>query len=97
MNGDKLEPQQILEATQRLKLAGDISRANVILLLEGGEELNVGTISERLKHPRPVTSSHLSLLRVGGLCEALREGRERYYRLTKIGEMAAKWLREAAR
>ena len=83
---------------------GDKTRLSIMALLADGE-MNVTTICKKLKLPQSSTSHHLSLLRLGGLVKARRDGKQIFYsqadlskhrlgrksELTKAGNNAAKF------
>ena len=57
---------------------GDKTRLSIMALLADGE-MNVTTIQKKLKLPQSSTSHHLSLLRIGGLVETRRDGKQIFY------------------
>ena len=61
---------------------GDKFRQDIIMVLAGGERLNVTAIAERIPLSRPAISHHLKALRQAGLIELERVSRENFYRLT---------------
>ena len=86
-SSDHLEgPSLTLEASdlRRLgdlfRLLGDRTRLAILRELTGGE-INVGTLCDILKLPQPTVSHHLSLLRVSGLIDNRRAGKQVFYRL----------------
>lgn len=46
--------------------------------------MTVGRLAERMALPQPNVSQHLALVRVAGLVEAERDGREIRYRLADL-------------
>ncbi|MBN2069760.1 MAG: ArsR family transcriptional regulator [Opitutales bacterium] len=66
------------EAWDTLKLLSDATRLRVILLLRN-EELSVAELQEILDMGQSRISSHLALLRNGGLLEDRKEGKRTYY------------------
>ncbi len=57
---------------------GDKTRLRIMTLLTGGE-MNVTAIQKKLQLPQSSVSHHLSLLRLGGLAQARREGKQIFY------------------
>ena len=57
---------------------GDKTRLSIMALLTKGE-MNVTTLCNKLKLPQSSTSHHLSLLRLGGLVQARRDGKQIFY------------------
>jgi DNA-binding transcriptional ArsR family regulator len=57
---------------------GDKTRLSIMALLADGE-MNVTAICNKLKLPQSSTSHHLSLLRIGGLVQARRDGKQIFY------------------
>jgi DNA-binding transcriptional ArsR family regulator len=62
-------------------LIGDPHRAGFLLALAGGGECSAGELAQRTGASTSLASGHLAKLREGGLVEAERRGRNRYYRL----------------
>ena len=62
------------------RLLGDGTRLSILRTLSSGE-VNVGTLCDILKLPQPTVSHHLSLLRVSGLIDNRRAGKQVFYRL----------------
>jgi DNA-binding transcriptional ArsR family regulator len=62
-------------------LIGDPHRAGFLLALAGGGECSAGELARRTGASTSLASGHLAKLREGGLVEAERRGRNRYYRL----------------
>lgn len=61
---------------------GDVTRQQIIVLLENAETLNVTQLAKKLPLSRPAISHHLGVLRQAGLVGVRRQGTERYYFLT---------------
>ena len=57
---------------------GDKTRLSIMMLLTEGE-MNVTTLCNKLKLPQSSTSHHLSLLRIGGLVQTRRDGKQVFY------------------
>ncbi len=62
------------------RLLGDRTRLSILQVLSGGET-NVGALCKLLKLPQPTVSHHLGLLRVSGLIDNRRAGKQVFYRL----------------
>jgi hypothetical protein len=50
-------------------------------------EMNVGGLVDAIQNSQPATSHHLALMRSSGVVQANRIGKERYYKLTRIGQI----------
>ncbi len=57
---------------------GDKTRLTIMTLLAKGE-MNVTTLCNKLRLPQSTVSHHLSLLRIGGLVETRRDGKQIFY------------------
>ncbi|MDP6637335.1 MAG: metalloregulator ArsR/SmtB family transcription factor [Phycisphaerae bacterium] len=57
---------------------GDKTRLSIMMLLTNGE-MNVTSLCNKLKLPQSSVSHHLSLLRIGGLVETRRDGKQIFY------------------
>lgn len=62
---------------------GDEHRQRILLTFEPGERLNVGQIAEVSTLARSTVSHHLKVLRMAGVLEAERHGKEIYFRVNK--------------
>ena len=62
----------------------DETRLGLCLALQAGER-NVNTLCARLKLPQPRVSHHLALLRLHGLVQGRRQGKEVYYSVNAAG------------
>jgi len=60
-----------------LRLIADPTRLRILSMLSENE-MNVGAICGVLGQNQPAISHHLALLRVGGLVEARREGKNNF-------------------
>ncbi len=80
-----LRKRQIQRAANLLKHVSDPTRLQVISLLSERER-HVGGICEELTQSQPAVSHHLALLRLGGLIDRRREGKNNIYSLTDAGE-----------
>lgn len=70
-------------------LIGDQARATVLCALAGGAALPATDLARRARVTAPTMSAHLARLVEGGLLEAARQGRHRYYRLANADVAAA--------
>ena len=70
-------------------LIGDQARATVLCALAGGTALPATELARRARVTAPTMSAHLVRLVEGGLVEAQRQGRHRYYRLANADVAAA--------
>ncbi|QIS22227.1 ArsR/SmtB family transcription factor [Nocardia terpenica] len=75
-----LPPVELVEATSTaLRMLADPTRLRLLWLLSG-EELDVGTVAERVTLARPAVSQHLAKLELAGLVARRRDGRRMLYR-----------------
>jgi len=63
-------------------LAGDPARANMLTALMSGRALTASELAHEAGVTLQTASSHLAKLQDGGLVEAEKQGRHRYFRLT---------------
>jgi SAM-dependent methyltransferase len=75
-------------SVQRLRAAGETTRARILHLLSAGE-LSVGELAQILGQSQPRLSRHLKFLTAAGLVERLPEGSWVFYRLPAEGEARA--------
>ncbi|HVZ92270.1 MAG TPA: helix-turn-helix domain-containing protein [Rhizomicrobium sp.] len=80
-------------------LAGDPARANMLSALIGGKALTAGELAREAGVTAQTASAHLAKLLDGGLVEALRQGRHRYFRLAgpDVAEMLETMMNVAER
>ena len=62
---------------------GDRTRLRMMALLADGE-MNVTAVQKKLKLPQSSASFHLNLLRVGGLVQTRRDGKQIFYSLADL-------------
>ena len=62
---------------------GDEHRQRILLTFGRGEELTAGQIAAVSTLSRPAVSHHLKILRVAGVLQSRKEGREIWYRVDK--------------
>ena len=76
---------QIQRAAGLLKHISDPTRLQVISLLSERERHVMG-LCEELTQRQPAVSHHLTLLRLGGIIDRRRQGKNNFYSLTHTGE-----------
>lgn len=69
------------DLVERLRAAGESTRARVLLLLDNGE-LSVGELAQILGQSQPRLSRHMKFLTAAGLVERMPEGAWVFYRLS---------------
>jgi DNA-binding transcriptional ArsR family regulator len=72
--------QRIRELAQVFHLMGNESRLRILVTLQKGE-VNVTHLCRGLGISQPTVSRHLAILRMGGLVQARRSGKEIFYSL----------------
>ena len=77
---------------QILKLLGDPSRLRIVYALADEREVNVTTLARKLRLSQPTVSRHLSILRMSGLAENRRSGKEIFYALVPNRKRSIKAL-----
>ena len=80
-----LRKRQIQRAASLLKHVSDPTRLRVISLLSERER-HVGGLCEALTQSPPAVNHHLTLLRLAGLIDRRRQGKNNIYSLTDTGE-----------
>jgi DNA-binding transcriptional ArsR family regulator len=95
-NKAMLRKRQIQRAASLLKHVSDPTRLRVISLLSERER-HVGGLCEELTQSQPAVSHHLALLRLGGLIDRRRQGKNNIYSLTDAGERLSKIVEGVAR
>jgi ArsR family transcriptional regulator, zinc-responsive transcriptional repressor len=88
-NEAALLKRRIQRAANLLKHVSDPTRLQVVSLLAEGER-HVGGLCEDLIQSQPAVSHHLALLRLGGIIERRRQGKNNFYSLTDAGERLSK-------
>jgi DNA-binding transcriptional ArsR family regulator len=68
------------EARTFLKALASETRQEILFLFSGGGELTVGEVAERLSLAQSAASTHLAMLRDGGLLTSRKEWKTVYYR-----------------
>ena len=72
--------QTVTVLAQMFRALGDQTRLAILMLLADGE-LNVSTLCRKLKAAQPSVSHHLGILRLGGMVNTRRNGKEIFYSL----------------
>jgi DNA-binding transcriptional ArsR family regulator len=67
-----------------LKQVSDPTRLQVISMLSEGER-HVGGLCDQFNLSQPAVSHHLALLRLGGIVDRRRQGKNNFYSLTDTG------------
>ena len=80
-------------------LAGDPARANMLAALLAGKALTATELANEAGVTAQTASSHLGKLEAGGLVDAVKQGRHRYFRLAgaDVAEMLESMMGVAAR
>jgi ArsR family transcriptional regulator, arsenate/arsenite/antimonite-responsive transcriptional repressor len=78
-----------MKLVQLFKALSDDSRLNLVLALADGP-MKAGDLGEAIGMSQPTTSHHLKLLRLFGVVNSTRKGREIFY--TLIGKSGAKGI-----
>ncbi|HWR97133.1 MAG TPA: metalloregulator ArsR/SmtB family transcription factor [Candidatus Methanoperedens sp.] len=74
----KIDQERIERAAEVLKTVAHPVRLRIVELLEGGEK-SVSEIKELLGVSQPLTSQHLSQMRMRGVLGSRRDGSQVYY------------------
>ena len=84
-----LADHEIVELSELFKLLGDPNRLRILLLICRHGELNVTSMCDKLGLQQPLVSHHLALLRMAGVLELRRQGKEHHYRVCRkrFGQM----------
>lgn len=77
------------------RILGDPSRLRIVSTLTTGE-MNVTQICRSLRMSQPTVSRHLSILKMSGLAEARRDGKEMFYSLPASTKRTLKSLIDRA-
>ncbi|ADD45012.1 ArsR/SmtB family transcription factor [Stackebrandtia nassauensis] len=73
------------EAQAFLKALASPTRQQIMFAFDGGGELTVGDVAERLELAQSATSTHLAMLRDAGILVARRDWKTVYYRANPAG------------
>ncbi len=77
----KLDPEQLDAAANMLKAIAHPMRIAIIDFLQGGQELSVTQIHNKLGIEQSTTSHHLGILKDKGVLISRREGKNTFYSL----------------
>ena len=77
----KISEATIHRLTDVFKLLADKSRLKIVLALSQDSELHVSALCDLLGQSQPAVSHHLTLMRLSGLVDFRREGKNNFYRL----------------
>lgn len=72
--------RELDQLAQLCHILGDKTRLRILQALQTGEA-NVSCLCKNLKLPQPTVSRHLGIMRMAGLVENRREGKEIHYSL----------------
>jgi len=91
---DELREREIREFANVFALLSDETRLRILAYLMQSGELNVTELCNRLGQTQPAVSHHLALLRVSGLVEPRRSGKNNFYsvRTEHFGDLLARLL-----
>jgi len=81
-----MKPAEFQDVADVCHMLADPTRASIVAILAKGSK-SVGALCDALKIPKPTVSHHLALLRMWGLVDRKRKGREMHYSLNseKLG------------
>ncbi len=85
--------EEVHGAISSLKMISDTTRLKTLFLLEQ-RDLNVAGLCDALSITQPVISHHLALLKVAGIVETRRAGKNVFYSLSQLGEFAVNTARK---
>ena len=88
-NETLLRTRTIQRAATLLKQVSDPTRLQVVTLLSE-EERHVGELCDQFNMSQPAVSHHLALLRLGGIVNRRRQGKNNFYSLTDTGSDLAR-------
>ncbi len=83
-NKPLLRAKTMQRAAILFKHLSDPTRLQVVTLLTEGER-NVGGMCDQFNMSQPAVSHHLALLRLGGIVDRRRQGKNNFYSLTDTG------------
>jgi len=91
---EALREKEIREFANIFALLSDETRLRILTYLLQNGELNVTELCNRLGQTQPAVSHHLALLRVSGLVEPRRAGKNNFYsvRTDHFSELLARML-----
>jgi ArsR family transcriptional regulator len=77
-----MKAEQVRDVADVCRMLADQTRASIVAILAKGSK-SVGMLCRELKLPQPTTSHHLALLRMSGLAERERKGKQIFYSLNR--------------
>jgi len=77
-----MKPAELQDVADVCHMLADSNRVSMVAILAKGAK-SVGALCDALKLPLPTISHHLSLLRMSGLVDRKRKGREIHYSLNR--------------
>ncbi len=83
-NETLLRAKTMQRAAILFKQVSDPTRLQVVTLLTEGER-RVGGMCDQFNMSQPAVSHHLALLRLGGIVDRRRQGKNNFYSLTDTG------------
>ena len=95
-NETVLRTKTIQRAATLLKQVSDPTRLQVVTLLTEGER-HVGGLCGQFNLSQPVVSHHLALLRLGGIVDRRRQGKNNFYSLTDTGYRLSEIVKSVGR
>ncbi len=76
-------PQNIEVVAQVFRILSDPTRLRILNLLQQ-EEHNVTSLCQKLQMPQPTISRHLSIMRMAGIVNNRREGKQIHYSIADL-------------
>ncbi len=86
------QSRQVESLALMFRVLGDQTRLRALMFLQQGE-LNVTQLCAALRTPQPTVSRHLGILRMAGLVNNRRNGKEIVYSLGAAQQVETKLLR----
>ena len=77
-----MKADQLQDVVDVCRMLADTTRASMLAILAKGPR-TVGELCRELKLPQPTVSHHLALLRITGLLERRRKGKQMIYNLNR--------------
>jgi ArsR family transcriptional regulator len=83
MNQGRATSLRIREQADLLAALAHPIRLQILTALASSEDRPAGSVVEELGLPQPMVSRHLAVLRRAGVLSAVRDGRQREYRIAR--------------
>jgi len=77
-----MKAEQLRDVVDACRMLADQTRVSIVAILSKGSQ-SVGTLCRDLNLPQPTTSHHLALLRMSGLVQRERKGKQMFYNLNR--------------